>query len=82
MLTAASSKKLGRALSSLLKQRNLGKCLSTESGGKYLIGQSKYSFLKDLGLEEENLGVFHGTWGGAGEVFIIFLLSLLCAKHD
>lgn len=26
-----------------------------------------YPFLKQLGLEEENLGVFNGAWGGKGE---------------
>lgn len=35
----------------------------------YLINDSKYSFLKDLGLSEKNLGVFakHGSWRGDGE---------------
>lgn len=36
----------------------------------YLINDSKYSFLKDLGLNEQNQGVFakHGGWRGNGEV--------------
>lgn len=36
----------------------------------YLINDSKYSFLKDLGLSEQNQGVFakHGSWRGNGEV--------------
>lgn len=34
----------------------------------YLINQPKYSFLKDLGLQEDNLGVYSGTWSGSGEV--------------
>ncbi|KAJ8261496.1 hypothetical protein COCON_G00172190 [Conger conger] len=33
-----------------------------------LINQSKYSWLKELGLQEENDGVYNGTWGGKGEV--------------
>ncbi|XP_043833211.1 alpha-aminoadipic semialdehyde dehydrogenase isoform X2 [Dromiciops gliroides] len=33
-----------------------------------LINQSQYSWLKDLGLKEENEGVYNGTWGGRGEV--------------
>ncbi|XP_057659504.1 alpha-aminoadipic semialdehyde dehydrogenase [Diorhabda carinulata] len=32
----------------------------------YLINDSKYSFLKDLGLKEKNLGVFDGNWKGSG----------------
>ena len=36
----------------------------------YLINDPKYSFLKELGLEEKNCGVFskHGRWFGDGEV--------------
>lgn len=36
----------------------------------YLIDDPKYSFLKELGLERENFGVFsnHGRWFGDGEV--------------
>lgn len=33
-----------------------------------LINQPKYSWLKELGLSEENPGVYNGTWGGKGEV--------------
>lgn len=33
-----------------------------------LINDPKYAFLKELGLKEENDGVFHGKWGGAGPV--------------
>lgn len=28
----------------------------------------KYPFLAELGIEEENPGVFNGTWGGSGEL--------------
>ncbi len=38
------------------------------SGGKMLIGESKYSFLKELGLKEVNDGVYNGKWFGSGEV--------------
>ena len=36
----------------------------------YLINDEKYSFLKDLGLNEQNPGVFskHGRWFGDGQV--------------
>jgi len=35
----------------------------------YLIDDPKYSFLKDLGLQRTNLGVYDGTWKGRGQVF-------------
>ena len=38
------------------------------SGQDYLVNQEKYSFIKELGLGEENDGVFNGSWGGSGEV--------------
>ena len=36
----------------------------------YLVNQPQYSFLKELGLEEVNQGVFagHGRWFGDGQV--------------
>lgn len=34
----------------------------------YLIDDPKYSFLKDLGLERINNGVYNGKWTGSGEV--------------
>ena len=30
---------------------------------------SKYPFLKELGLEEENPGCYNGTWCGSGSVY-------------
>ena len=36
----------------------------------FLINDPKYAFLKDLGLEEKNHGVYNGKWGGNGEVCI------------
>ena len=32
-----------------------------------LVNNPKYSFLKRLGIEENNHGVFNGAWGGSGE---------------
>ncbi|MEE6507779.1 hypothetical protein FKM82_030702 [Ascaphus truei] len=32
-----------------------------------LINKPQYSWLKELGLKEENEGVYNGTWGGKGE---------------
>lgn len=33
-----------------------------------LVNQPQYAWLKELGLQEENEGVYNGTWGGRGEV--------------
>ncbi|CAJ0962812.1 unnamed protein product, partial [Mesorhabditis belari] len=34
----------------------------------YLINEPKYAFLKELGLQEENAGVFYGKWAASGPV--------------
>lgn len=34
----------------------------------YLIDDPKYAFLKDLGLDRINNGVYNGSWTGSGEV--------------
>lgn len=34
----------------------------------FLVSNPKFKFLKDLGLNEENPGVFTGQWGGNGKV--------------
>ena len=41
---------------------------SRRSMSSYLIDEPKYAFLKELGLEKENKGVYDGKWGGSGEV--------------
>lgn len=33
-----------------------------------LIQKPQYAWLKELGLREENEGVYNGSWGGRGEV--------------
>ncbi|XP_043273969.1 putative aldehyde dehydrogenase family 7 member A1 homolog [Venturia canescens] len=33
-----------------------------------LVNDSKYSFLKQLGITEENLGFYDGKWGGSGKM--------------
>lgn len=38
------------------------------SGDSFLVEEPKYSFLKDLGIEKKNHGVFYGSWTGSGEV--------------
>ncbi|KAK3727971.1 hypothetical protein QZH41_015917, partial [Actinostola sp. cb2023] len=39
-----------------------------DKGQDLLINKKNYSFIKDLGLKEDNDGVFNGAWGGNGEV--------------
>uniref|UniRef100_A0A8C5D132 aldehyde dehydrogenase (NAD(+)) n=1 Tax=Gadus morhua TaxID=8049 RepID=A0A8C5D132_GADMO len=43
-------------------------CKHTAAMSTLLINQPKYAWLKELGLAEDNNGVYHGTWGGQGEV--------------
>ena len=38
------------------------------SASSYLIEDPKYSFLKELGLREKNVGVFNGKWEANGQV--------------
>ena len=42
--------------------------LYSRAMSSYLINEPKYAFLKDLGLQENNPGVYNGTWSGSGEV--------------
>ena len=74
MLQALNNGRHIRALGSLRSiHKALAKSLATDSSDQaYLINQPKYGFLKELGLAEENLGVFAGgKWVGSGEVIII-----------
>lgn len=41
---------------------------SRAMSSEYLVNDTKYSFLKELGLSTTNLGVFDGTWKGSGSV--------------
>lgn len=38
------------------------------SSTTYLIDDPNYAFLKDLGLERTNLGVYNGKWTGSGPI--------------
>ena len=44
------------------------------TSNSYLINDSKYSFLHQLGLSEVNDGVFSGKWYGDGKVCFCFLV--------
>ncbi|EDV97955.1 putative aldehyde dehydrogenase family 7 member A1 homolog [Drosophila grimshawi] len=48
-------------------QRGQLKQLQQLRSVSYLIDQPEYSFLKDLGLERDNPGVFSGHWQGRGK---------------
>lgn len=43
-------------------------CQQSAAMSGLLISQPKYSWLKELGLSEDNPGVYNGSWGGSGEV--------------
>ena len=59
-----------RSLFSFLKSpAAISKTRSMSTPAGYLINDPKYSWLKELGLEETNNGVFDGKkWCGNGEV--------------
>ncbi len=44
------------------------RCQPSAAMSGLLINQPKYSWLKELGLSEDNPGVYNGSWGGSGEV--------------
>uniref|UniRef100_A0A8C7XHZ1 Alpha-aminoadipic semialdehyde dehydrogenase n=1 Tax=Oryzias sinensis TaxID=183150 RepID=A0A8C7XHZ1_9TELE len=60
---------LGR-YSRLLLQKRISSfhCQQSAAMSSLLINQPKYSWLKELGLSEDNPGVYNGSWGGSGEV--------------
>jgi len=41
---------------------------------KFLIDEPKYSFLKELGLDKVNTGVFDGKWSASGKVDIYLII--------
>lgn len=47
----------------------------------FLINENKYSFLKDLGLNEENPGVYDGKWDANGSVSISQILKVYLRVH-
>lgn len=46
-----------------------------------LINDPKYAWLKELGLQAENKGVFDGTWKGSGAVSetVLFVCGCACS---
>ena len=54
---------------SRLNINHIARRMASTNSSKYLISNAAYKpFLSELGLEEENLGVFDGKWFGNGEV--------------
>ena len=60
---------LSRPLMSRLLASRLGLARAYSSSGLLVNQGGKYQFLQDLGLKDQNLGVFDGQWKGSGEVF-------------
>lgn len=60
----------------LLRLRSMASTASAD----LLINQPKYSWLKELGLREENPGVFDGSWHAGGKVCAPVCLLVLLGK--
>jgi hypothetical protein len=58
--------------------------LRMSTSTKFLINDPKYKFLKDLDLQEHNLGVYNGKWCGSGQVLerLILFLSILKTRKN
>ncbi len=77
-LTSSSLHVQQTAKSAVVLTTKNGKLLTISAFDKYfdgrrkmssfLIDEPKYAFLKELGIEKRNPGVYNGTWGGSGEV--------------
>uniref|UniRef100_A0A8U7P2J5 aldehyde dehydrogenase (NAD(+)) n=1 Tax=Corvus moneduloides TaxID=1196302 RepID=A0A8U7P2J5_CORMO len=56
---------LRRAFAALLPRAGLPPAAAMST---LLISQERYAWLRELGLQEENPGVYNGRWGGRGQV--------------
>ena len=66
-----------------LNLNQICKRMASNESSKYLISNSAYKpFLSELGLQEENLGVFDGKWFGNGEVRFFLLLKLIFYRRN
>lgn len=61
-------------LRSVIRLNLKGLVMASRGLSSFLIEDPKYSFLKELGLEKKNLGVYNGKWKASGEVSIYLLL--------
>ncbi|KAF7250548.1 Alpha-aminoadipic semialdehyde dehydrogenase [Varanus komodoensis] len=67
-LAALSRRALPRARAASLVSRAPSCSRPAAFMSTFLINQASYAWLKELGLQEENGGVYNGSWGGRGEV--------------
>lgn len=59
---------IASVLRSAIKVKTLRLChFRAMSSGRFLIDDANFSFLKELGLERVNKGVYNGEWVGSGE---------------
>ena len=50
----------------------------TRQSSGYLINEPEYQWLKELGLQEKNPGVYDGTkWCGSGPVSVIIIIIII-----
>ncbi|XP_038215621.1 putative aldehyde dehydrogenase family 7 member A1 homolog [Zerene cesonia] len=63
---------MNRILSRTLPTVRLHLRVPMARNASYLIEDPKYSFLKDLGLEKTNVGVYNGKWQANGQVIQSF----------
>ena len=55
-------------LSAVNTSSNFSSGFRSRNMSTFLINEPKYAFLKELDLQETNLGVYNGNWTGSGEV--------------
>ena len=69
MLTALSRARLIRSfLASPAASKALLLRAMSGNSSQLLINDPKYAWIRQLGLAEDNPGVYDGTWRGSGEV--------------
>ena len=70
-----------KVICSSFTRRNVLLVTRAMSGGRptdLLINDSQYSWLRDLGLQEDNPGVYNGTsWGGSGQVRLFYFVTFI-----
>lgn len=60
---------IGAVVRKAIKVQSLCLCYyRAMSSGRYLVEDANFSFLKELGLERTNKGVYCGEWSGSGEI--------------
>ncbi|KAF9802782.1 hypothetical protein SFRURICE_002950 [Spodoptera frugiperda] len=70
--TVVSDAQMSRVLCRSVLSLRLIRVPMARNASSYLIDDPKYSFLKELGLQEKNVGVFNGKWEANGQVIKSF----------